>query len=99
MRLKIVIKAPICDGVRDIEISTYNEAGQRSQMFRTEAISYEDQYLARGYYACGFVDGFLNSLGFSSELEKQCMKDLMRLHVGKSIVLEYEKQHCSVNII
>ncbi len=99
MRLKILIKAPNGEGVREVEISTYDKAGQQRSKFFTMPAPYEEQYLVRGYYLSGFLDGCLSALDFSSELEKQGINDLMRLHVGQSIVLEYEQQHCSVNII
>lgn len=94
MKLKITINPP-CDGERNIEIVTYTSTGERSHTIFSKE---DEMYLLHGHYACGFIDGVLAAFGFSTEMEKQSIKDLMRIHVNKTIVLTYARLYCNIEI-
>ena len=87
MKLKITIDPP-CDGERNIEIVAYTDTGQRcNTIYSKEGVGYTIQ----GDYACGFLDGALAAFGFPTDIEKQSIKDLMRIHKNKTIVLTYDR--------
>ena len=98
MKLKIWIKKQE-EGKREVEISIYEKEKEKSIFMLTEAANEGEPHAVKWYYASGVIDGALASLGFSVQEENWAIKDMIRLHPDKSVMMVWENGRSQTKIV